>query len=145
MYKFVSFFGERSPIFEELNAKTEEYAKLKGIEYVWVPQTPYNVEEVVANLNEADAGMIDVEPYDDSIFSRLNRRCKLLVRFGVGFDKVDLNAAAARGLCVARTTGANKTGVAEMALMMMLAVGRQVMTNRRTIESGIWEKILVRN
>ena len=140
MIKFVSFFGERSPLFEELNQKTKEYAKTKGIDFVWVPQTPYNVDEVVANLNDADAGMIDVEPYDERIFSRMNDRCKLLVRFGVGFDKVNLPDATAHGLAVARTTGANKTGVAEMALMMMLAAGRQVMLNRKTVASGVWEK-----
>ena len=140
MIKFVSFFGERSPLFEELNQKTKEYAATKGIDYVWVPQTPYYVDEVIANLNDADAGMIDVEPYDEQIFGKMNDRCKLLVRFGVGFDKVNLPDATAHGLAVARTTGANKTGVAEMALMMMLAAGRQVMLNRKTVASGVWEK-----
>lgn len=140
MVKFVSFFGERSQLFEELNQKTREYARSKGIDYIWVPQTPYDVDEVVEQLNNADAGMIDVEPYDERIFSRMNDRCKLLVRFGVGFDKVNLPDASAHGLAVARTTGANKTGVAEMALMMMLAAGRQVMLNRKTVASGVWEK-----
>lgn len=140
MVKFVSFFGERSQLFEELNQKTREYARSKGIDYIWVPQTPYDVDEVVEQLNNADAGMIDVEPYDERIFSRMNDRCKLLVRFGVGFDKVNLPDASAHGLAVARTTGANKTGVAEMALMMMLAAERQVMLNRKTVASGVWEK-----
>ena len=140
MIKFVSFFGEHSPLFDELNQKTKEYAYSKGIDYVWEPQTPYHVEEVIEQLNDADAGMIDVEPYDENIFSKLHDRCKLLVRFGVGFDKVNLADATAHGLAVARTTGANKTGVAEMALMMMMAAGRQVMLNRKTVASGIWEK-----
>ena len=101
MVKFVSFFGERSQLFEELNQKTREYARSKGIDYIWVPQTPYDVDEVVEQLNNADAGMIDVEPYDERIFSRMNDRCKLLVRFGVGFDKVNLPDASAHGLAVA--------------------------------------------
>ena len=54
--------------------------------------------------------------------------------------QVNLPDASAHGLAVARTTGANKTGVAEMALMMMLAAGRQVMLNRKTVASGVWEK-----
>lgn len=140
MYKFVSFFGEHSPLFDELNEKTRAYAETKGIEYVWIPQTPYSANKVITELNQADAGMIDVEPYDEAIFSRMNDRCKLLVRFGVGFDKVNLSDASAHGLAIARTTGANKTGVAEMALMMMLAVGRQVMLNRKIVASGVWEK-----
>jgi phosphoglycerate dehydrogenase-like enzyme len=58
----------------------------------------------------------------------------------VGFDKVNLPDATAHGLAIARTTGANKTGVAEMALMMMLAVRRQIHQNRKTIASGVWVK-----
>jgi len=140
MYRLVSFFGERLPLFEELNLKAEEYARSKSIEYVWSPQTPYDVEEVVAQLKRADAGLIDVEPYDENIFGKLTDQCKLLVRFGVGFDKVDLKSASSHGICITRTTGANKTGVAEMALMQMLAVGRQVMINRKTVNSGVWVK-----
>lgn len=123
-----------------MNEKAKEYAAAKGIDFVWAPQVPYDVDAVIEELNAADAGMIDVEPYDEKVFSRMNERCKLLVRFGVGFDKVDLKAASAHGLAVARTTGANKTGVAEMALMMMLAAGRQVHVNRRTVASGVWVK-----
>ena len=140
MVKFVSFFGEHSPIFDELNEKVKAYAATKNIEYVWVPQKPYNVDEVVAELNNADAGMIDIEPYDEKIFGRMNDRCKLLVRFGVGFDKVNLPDATAHGIACTRTTGANKTGVAEMALMHIIAAKRQVMQNRKVMESGVWVK-----
>ena len=140
MIKLVSFFGEPSPQFRELNEKARRYALTRGIEYVWIPQKPYQVEEVIAGLNGADAGMIDVEPYGEPVFSRMNSRCRILVRFGVGYDRVDLQAATRHGLAVARTSGSNKTGVAEMALMMMLAAGRQVMQNRHTVESGVWVK-----
>lgn len=140
MKTLVSFFGEQSELFQELNEKAAEYARTKGIEFIWAPQTPFDVGDVVEHLNHADAGLIDVEPYSDEIFDRLDGRCRLLIRFGVGFDKVDLPAASRHGICVARTTGANKTGVAEMALMQMLAARRQVMVNRRTVESGVWVK-----
>lgn len=62
MYKYVSFFGEQSPLFEELNNKARDYAQSLGIEYIWSPQKPYNVDEVVVQLNDADVGMIDVKP-----------------------------------------------------------------------------------
>lgn len=140
MYKFVSFFGEPSPVFDELNEKAKLYAKSRGIEFSWAVQKPYDVDNVIEHMNRSDAALIDVEPYDDRIFDRLNGKCRLLVRFGVGYDKVDLKAASKHGLCVTRTTGANKTGVAEMALMMLLAAGRQAMINRRTVNSGVWVK-----
>ncbi len=140
MKKLVSFFGEQTELFTELNKKTKEYACEKGIDYEWLPQKPYNVDEVIEALNRADAGLIDVEPYGNPVFDRMNGRCCLLIRFGVGYDQVDLKAAAAHGIAVARTTGANKTAVAEMALTQILAARRQLMLNRKTVESGVWTK-----
>lgn len=140
--RFISFFGDRSEEFIELNERAKEYAAQKGIEYKWVPQIPYSKENVIEELNDAEVGLIDVEPYDEDFFSRLNDRCKLLIRFGVGFDKVDLEAAKRHHVDVARTAGANKTAVAEMALTHILAVRRQLPLNRKVIESGKWEKNL---
>ena len=140
MRRFVSFFGEHSPIFDELNKRAAAYAAEKGFDYAWLPQNPFDKEQVISELKASDVGLIDVEPYDDSIFSKINDRCKLLIRFGVGFDKVDLKAATKNGICVARTTGANSASVAEMALTMILAARRQMMINRQTVASGKWVK-----
>lgn len=140
MRKFVSFFGEHSPVFDELNEKAAEYARERGFEYTWSIQKPFDKEEVIRLLSESDVGLIDIEPYDASIFTRIVPRCKLLVRFGVGFDKVNLADATASGIAVARTSGANSTGVAEMALTQILAARRQLMINRKTVDSGVWVK-----
>ena len=140
MKRLVSFFGEKSEIFIQLNREAKEYAASKGIEYVWSVQKPFDCEEVIKELNQSDAGLIDVEPYNEKIFSRMDPRCKLLIRFGVGYDAVDLPAASRHGIAVTRTTGANCTGVAEMALLHILASRRQLMINRAVMESGVWEK-----
>lgn len=140
MRKFVSFFGEHSPIFDELNERAAAYAQQKGFSYTWAPQTPYNKSEVITLLQDSDVGLIDVEPYDESIFQHIHRRCKLLVRFGVGFDKVNLADATKYGICITRTTGANSASVAEMALAQILAARRQLTVNRQVVASGNWVK-----
>ncbi len=140
MKKIVSFFGDRSPLFTELNRRAEEYARSLDLEYRWVPQLPFNEEEVVAQLREADAGIIDVEPYGEPIFSRIKDRTKLLVRFGVGYDKVDLPAATRAGIAVARTTGANTGAVAEMALTLLLTCSRRLKLAQTRTQSGVWVK-----
>lgn len=140
MKKIVSFFGDRSEIFEELNCKAEEYARSLGLEYRWAPQLPFSEESVIKELQEADAGIIDIEPYGESIFSQIKDKAKLLVRFGVGYDKVDLKAASANGIAVARTTGANTTAVAEMALTMMLSCRRRINKYQARAKAGEWVK-----
>ena len=140
MKRIVSFFGDRSALFTELNRRAEDYARGLDLEYKWVPQLPFSEEEVVRELQNADAGIIDVEPYGEPIFSRIKDRTKLLVRFGVGYDKVDLSAASRAGIAVARTTGAKTTAVAEMALTLLLSAGRRMKLAQTRTVSGDWVK-----
>lgn len=140
MKKIVSFFGDKSKIFTELNNRAEAYAASLGMEYRWAPQLPFSEEGVVKELQNADAGIIDIEPYGESIFSQVKDSAKLLVRFGVGYDKVDLQAASANGIAIARTTGANTTAVAEMALTMMLSCRRKINKYQARAKAGEWVK-----
>lgn len=68
MKRIVSFFGEDSELFRELNKKAEEYAGSLGVEYKWALQNPYSREDVIRELQQADAGIIDVEPYGRGYF-----------------------------------------------------------------------------
>ncbi len=83
MKKIVSFFGDNSEIFNELNRKAEEYARSLGLEYRWAPQLPFSEESVIKELREADAGIIDIEPYGESIFSQV-RQCEAARTFWGG-------------------------------------------------------------
>ncbi|MCC8027991.1 MAG: phosphoglycerate dehydrogenase [Clostridium sp.] len=140
MKRIVSFFGEKTEIFCDLNERAQEYASSLGIEYRWVPQNPFSQEEVIKELQQADAGIIDIEPYGEAVFSRIKESAKLLVRFGVGYDKVDLEAASRNGIAVARTTGANTTAVAEMALSLMLSCKRRIPKYQSRTRAGEWVK-----
>lgn len=141
MKKIVSFFATPSDTFNELNQQAAEYAKSLGFDYRWAPQSPFVPESVIRELKDADMGIIDVEPYGEEIFKEIQGHTSLLVRFGVGFDKVDLPAASRHGIAVARTTAANASGVAEMALTLMLAARRGLRPNRiHCIDTGDWQR-----
>lgn len=140
MKRVVSLYATHSELYDQLNERAAAYAAERGIAYEWLPQEKWTVESAVAALEGADAGIIDVETYDSRVFDRIKDRCKLLVRYGVGFDAVNLADATAAGITVARTAGANAESVAEMSLTMMLAAKRQLPHNRKVIESGVWER-----
>ena len=114
MKKIVSFFGEPSPVFDELNRRAESYAAEKGFAYRWVPQKPFDQAQVIQCLQESDMGLIDVEPYGEEIFRAIDGKCPLLVRFGVGYDKVDLAAAT-------RTYLLEKVGLSEAQIDLIVA------------------------
>lgn len=142
MKKMVSLFAKRNELYTMLNDRAKAYAAEKGIDFEWVPMDPYSVEACVEALKDADCGLIDVEPYDKEIFSRICEKNKLLIRFGVGYDAVNLEDATQYGIKIARTQGANATAVAEYALLMIMTLRRKLMAGIQSVKSGSWEKAI---
>lgn len=67
-------------------------------------------------------------------------RLKLIQKWGVGYDKIDLDAARSRGIPVAITAGANAPAVAEHAVGLMLAVYRHIPRVDSAARRGVWLK-----
>ncbi|MBQ6322419.1 MAG: phosphoglycerate dehydrogenase [Lachnospiraceae bacterium] len=142
MKKIVNLYGLPSEIFNELNERAKEYAASKGLEYVWIPMDPFTKESAIAALKGADAGIIDVETYDKEIFEQIKDSVKILVRYGVGFDAVNLQDATKAGIAISRTTAANSEAVAEMAFTMIMAAKRLMMKNRACVNTGNWDRFV---
>src|SRR5512133_1894063 len=66
-------------------------------------------------------------------------RLRVIGRAGVGVDNVDLEAATRRGVLVVNTPGGSSVAVAELALGLLLAVVRPVVTATVRLRAGRWE------
>ncbi|WOL39420.1 2-hydroxyacid dehydrogenase [Pyramidobacter sp. YE332] len=69
-------------------------------------------------------------------------KLKLICRWGVGVDSVDVPYASSRGIAVTNTPGANASAVSELAVLLMLAVGRNLMFHNRSIQNGVWSRTM---
>ncbi len=67
-------------------------------------------------------------------------RARLIQKWGIGIDKIDLDAAKAKGIPVSITAGANAGPVAELAVGLMLAVYRRIPYADRNLRQGRWLK-----
>jgi D-3-phosphoglycerate dehydrogenase len=65
---------------------------------------------------------------------------RLIQKWGIGVDKIDLAAAGARGIPVAITAGANAIPVAEFTLLLMLAVLRRLPYREAQLRAGAWSR-----
>ncbi|HEY8290536.1 MAG TPA: 2-hydroxyacid dehydrogenase [Acetobacteraceae bacterium] len=65
---------------------------------------------------------------------------KLVHKWGVGVDNIDLDAARRHGVVVARTTGSNARPVAEFTVGAILALSRRLIEAHTTTQQGGWEK-----
>jgi D-3-phosphoglycerate dehydrogenase len=70
-------------------------------------------------------------------------KLKLISIWGTGTDNVDLPAAAARGVTVTNTPGANAVAVAEHTVALLLAVAKQLVPADQAMRQGGWPRNLV--
>lgn len=68
-------------------------------------------------------------------------RLRIIARYGVGFEAVDVEAAAARGILVTNTPGANSSAVADHAVGLMLAALRSTASGDRRVRAGDWSAV----
>lgn len=97
--------------------------------------------EDYAALCDADAIVLRVFKAYKADIDR-NPRLKLICRWGVGVDSVDVPHASAKGIAVTNTPGANAYAVSELAVALMLAVGRNLMFHCKSIQGGIWSRAM---
>ncbi|MFH1567771.1 MAG: C-terminal binding protein [Gemmatimonadota bacterium] len=92
-------------------------------------------EELVAAIRDADVVLVNMTAMTADLMDEL-KRCKLIIRHGVGYDNVDVAAATARGIRVAYEPDYCTDEVAEHAIALMLAAWRKVFVGRRVLEES---------
>ncbi len=66
---------------------------------------------------------------------------KVIARYGVGVDRVDLDAAAEMGIVVTNTPGANAASVAELTVGLMLSLTRSIPNANAAVKAGEWPRL----
>lgn len=101
------------------------------------PSTPE--EMLIAALQEADAIIASSDPYTRRVLEGLPR-LKFLVRWGIGVDTVDLEAATELGILIANVPGVTAPAVADLTWAMILALARHLVFQHQRVQQGGWER-----
>ncbi|NLG68247.1 MAG: C-terminal binding protein [Firmicutes bacterium] len=88
-------------------------------------------------VRHAEAVMVREAPVDARTIASMER-CRVIVRYGVGVDNIDLAAARDRRIFVANVPDYGTDDVAEHTLALILAVYRRVAQFDRAIRRGRW-------
>ena len=95
-------------------------------------------EEIVARCHDADGLLNQYAPLTRGVLERLPR-CKVVSRYGVGVDGIDLSAATELGIIVANVPAYCANEVADHTLALFLSLVRKVNYLDRSIRSGTWD------
>lgn len=95
-------------------------------------------QEVIDNCKGAAVFLNQYAPITDKVMEQLPS-LKLVIRYGVGVNNVDVEAATRRGIQVCNVPDYGMHEVADHALALMLALTRKVTLMDRQVKSGMWD------
>ena len=88
------------------------------------------IDGMIAGLDEVDHNVIEAA---DCL--------RVFARYGVGLDRVELEAARQKGVTVTYTPGANAVSVAELTIGLMIALTRHIPEANQRTKAGEWPRL----
>ncbi len=101
-------------------------------------------DELIQFLQDCDRCIVGLERLDATVLKRLPK-LKVISRFGVGLDTLDLVEIQVRKIKIAYTAGANKRSVAELVLALALTTLRNLTLVNQQLRAGEWQQNKGRN
>ena len=110
----------------------------------WAPPSGHQIcaseEEAAAALRDADAGLVHTSPITAVILDNASK-CRALILGGVGYDHVDLELAAERGIAIANVPDYCVEEVSDHALALILALARGLIPLHMSSRRGEWDHL----
>lgn len=120
--------------------RAQELLRSAGCEVIFSPRPgPLKDGDLTAALAGMDAVLASVDGYSaDILGSAAANQLKIIARWGVGYDSVDVAAATKNGIVVTYTPGLLDEAVADYTFALMLSLARRVHEAHAKIQRGEW-------
>ena len=99
----------------------------------------YTREELIEFIHDADGLVLGLDEVDDEVLAACPN-LKIVSKYGVGLNNLDVEACKSRNITVGWTGGVNKLSVAEMDLGFMLTLARNLYRTSMDLKNGSWNK-----
>lgn len=94
--------------------------------------------ELIEAVKEAYIVIFTSSKFTSEVISNL-ADCRMLIRYGIGLDNVDLNAAAEKNIYVCNTPDYGTFAVAEHAFALLISLVRKLKLIDNNVRNGIWD------
>ena len=99
----------------------------------------FSKSELVEYLKDYDAAIVGLDEIDDEVLSQLPN-LKIIAKYGVGLNNIDLEACKKHNVKIGWTGGVNRVSVAEMVLGNALSLLRNLYQTSNLLSDGVWKK-----
>jgi lactate dehydrogenase-like 2-hydroxyacid dehydrogenase len=106
-------------------------------------QLPFNQQQLLSVAEGAAALFITpADRLDSGFFQKVSPTVKVIATFSVGFEHIDVEAAARRKISIAYTPGVNNEATADIAMLLLLGASRRAYEAQELVRTGAWKQPL---
>jgi len=98
---------------------------------------PLKGDDLIRFLRGHERAITGLEVLDEGVFAAVPE-LRVVSKYGVGLDMIDLDAARRRGVVVRWTAGVNRQSVAELTIAFMIALCRRIVPLATDLKAGVW-------
>jgi len=98
-----------------------------------------NENQLINKINDAEGIILGLQPLTKKVIDK-SKNLKIVAKFGVGIDNIDLNECKKKKILVRRAVGANAISVAEVVISNSINLIRNINQNYNKLKKGLWEK-----
>ena len=101
---------------------------------------PLSEADTLALVGEVDGYLCGDDAITRAVLEKALPRLKVLSKYGIGVDKIDVGACTEFGIPVLFTPGVNHTTVAEHAFLLLLALEKNLLFHADSTRAGGWKR-----
>jgi D-3-phosphoglycerate dehydrogenase len=104
---------------------------------------PLNEEQLLSYIGDGtkfDAFLCGEDDFNGKVLQAAKPRIKVISKYGVGLDKIDLAEAEKLGIRVTNTPGVNHTTVTELTFGLLLSLVRLIPEHNALVHKGEWRR-----
>ena len=101
-------------------------------------QIQFDCESLIDFLQGVERAIIALETINEDVLSALPN-LKVISKYGVGIDKIDMQAMHRHNVNLGWAAGVNKRSVTELVVGQMIAVLRHLYSSNADVKNGVWQ------
>lgn len=126
--------------FQDTPGEHHEMLAKAGYELV-CRRGPLTEEQMLSDVGEIDAFLCGDDAITQQVIDKALPRLKVISKYGIGLDKIDVKYATEKKIPVLFTPGVNHTTVSEHTFALMLSLQRKLVEEVNHVRSGNWKRL----
>ncbi|MFV9568695.1 phosphoglycerate dehydrogenase [Thermoanaerobacter mathranii] len=102
---------------------------------------PYEESQLIDLIKDVDGIIVGLDKITSNVL-RNAKKLKVITKYGVGVDNIDVDEAERMGIKITYTPDANKESVADLVFALMLGLSREIIKLDNIVRNNRWEKII---